>query len=278
MFKAILLFIKTHAVATAITTTVVVGTTVATPIIVDNIKLDNMVKENLNMLVSSNFEESNNTNETASDTETAEDNQQENANTNEPLTFRVVEVKTKTEGGKIVKDMQGNDAYEMSSENVEYKIVPSYDKDYSKWTKAEKEAYQKAYEDAAKMAEERYKNNVANDKQILENLQKEFEKEETSWSEYYTCVSGSVAYNSYTKKYKGTYTSKIIETVHDDGQHTYDYNTEFFGNVSADEFRNVIYPIMLQTYAESKKMGLYVIPEEEELYRANLEKVYHLSD
>jgi len=36
MFKTILLFIKTHAVATTIATMVVVGTAVATPIIVEN--------------------------------------------------------------------------------------------------------------------------------------------------------------------------------------------------------------------------------------------------
>ena len=40
MFKTILLFVKAHAVATTIVTTVVVGTAIATPIIVENYKLN----------------------------------------------------------------------------------------------------------------------------------------------------------------------------------------------------------------------------------------------
>lgn len=34
---------------------------------------------------------------------------------------------------------------------------------------------------------------------------------------------------------------------------------------------------MLQTYQKGKKLGAYDFPEEEQ-YRQNLEKVYHLSD
>ena len=55
MFKTILLFIKTHAVAT-IATMVVVGTAVATPIIVENYQLDKTVEASLNLLTKSDFE------------------------------------------------------------------------------------------------------------------------------------------------------------------------------------------------------------------------------
>ena len=159
MFKAILAFIKTHVISTAITTTVVVGAAIATPIIVENYKLDKDVRENLGMLVSSNYKAPSDSNEIENDV-MINDNEQiienKSVNTNEPLTFRIEKVYHKTEGGSIVKDMQGNDAIEASSEGIEYKIVPSYDKDFSEWTKAEKEAYQKVLEETSKMAKEYY--------------------------------------------------------------------------------------------------------------------------
>lgn len=85
MFKAIILFIKTHIIASTITATVVVGTAIATPIVVENYKLDKNVKENLGMLATNNNETGTNTitnnNETLN-----KDNQN---NTNEELTFKI---------------------------------------------------------------------------------------------------------------------------------------------------------------------------------------------
>ncbi len=123
MLKAILLFIKAHAVATAITTTAV-----ATPIVVENYKLDKAVESKLDLLVSSNFKAENNN--IVTENQNTENNQNINAsqeiiNENEPLTFRIERVEKK----------------EKDWESVEYKIVPSYDKDISKWTKEEKKAY-----------------------------------------------------------------------------------------------------------------------------------------
>lgn len=147
MLKAIFLFIKAHAVATAITTTVVVGTAVAAPIAVNNYILDKEVKNNLSMLAPSNFQSESNSKE----------DKKPVVNKDEPLTFRIEKEYYKKEGGNIVKDMQGNDAIEATVEGRLYNIVPSYDKDYSKWTNEEKRAYLKAREEIARMEEERSK-------------------------------------------------------------------------------------------------------------------------
>ncbi len=168
MFKAILLFIKTHALATALTTTVVVGTAVVTPIAINNYNLDKTVKENLGMLVSSNFK--------VDDSSNIIENVSEQIDTNEPLTFRIEKIYTETEGGNIVKDMQGNDAYEMTSNGVEYKIIPSYDKDYSEWTNEEKKAYQKTLNEIDKMGEEDYQNAIENERKNLQQALLEAEK------------------------------------------------------------------------------------------------------
>lgn len=270
MLKTILVFIKAHTVATAITVTAVVGVTIVTPIVASNYILDKNVRENLSMLVPSNFQSATNNQ--------VQDEPKSNVNTKEPLTFRIEKVEIKQEGGGIVKDMQGNDAYEMSGEGVEYKIVPSYDKDYSEWTKAEKQAYQKAYEDAAKMAKAEYEANAANEAQEMQRIALELQQEMASWSEDYVCGVGTISYNSYTKKYRGQYTSKVIVTSQGAGAYSYDYKQETIDNISAEEFRNTIYPIMVQKYAEYKKLGIDWLPNETATYKANLEKVYHLSD
>lgn len=291
MIKAILLFIKTHAVATAITTTAVVGTTVAAPIVVENIKLENKVKQNLDMLVSSNFQVSSTTNtneiknevvneivneatnetvnevtnEITNDTKITENNQQENVNNNEPLTFKIV---------RIEKD------YENGDHSVEHKIVPSYDKDYSKWTKEDKEAYSKALDEAARLSQEEHQRAQAEQEQALLNAELELQKEINSWSKEYSCGVGTVSYNSYTKKYKGSYTSEVIKTPDpiDSYSVTYSYKHTDIDNVSAEEFRNTIYPILLQKFEEYKKIDEYIFQPGEDMYRANLNEVYHLSD
>lgn len=282
MFKTILAFIKAHTIATAITTTVVVSTAVATPIVVENYKLDKEVKENLNMLVSSNYNSTSDNKEEEKNVILNNDEQPtENkpVNTNEPLTFRIEKVYHKTEGGNIVKDMQGNDAIEMSSEGIEYVIVPSYDKDYSKWSKSEKEAYQRAFEETNKMAEEQYKSDVANEKQTIADIERELQLEFNSWSKEYLCGVGTISYNSYTKKYKGNYLSKTQTTFLPDSSSCTDYLYEDINNISKEEFRNTIYPMMLQKFKEKyeEKKEQYPLSEIQE-YKSNLETVYHLSD
>lgn len=264
MFKAILLFIKAHTIATIVTTTVVIGTVVTTPIVVENYKLDKNVKENLDMLVSSDYKAPSDSSETEKNVILNNDNNNEqhsenkSVNTNEPLTFRI----------EVISNDNGTD----------YKIVPSYDKDYSQWSMSEKWAYQKTFERVAELAEENYNNAVSNEKQILDNMQKEFELIEASWSEYYPCVTGNISYNSYTRQYKGVYTKKIIATPDEyNSGYTFKYDEEHFSGVSAEEFRTVIYPIMLKTYEEAKKYDMYSTPEDAQ-YIQNLEIVYHLSD
>lgn len=279
MFKTILAFIKAHTIATAITTTVVVSTVVATPIIVENYKLDKNVKENLDMLVSSDYKSTSDNNEAEKNVILNNDElptENKSVNTNEPLTFRIEKVYSQTDNISV-DYTKGNQAINNAKERgIEYKIVPSYDKDFSKWSKEEKEAYQKLLEDISTMAKQDYDAVAQNEKQIMDNLQKEADIADASWSETYPCVAGAVSYNSYTKQYKGNYWKDISATTDEGGTH-YHYDKEHFSGVSAEEFRTVIYPIMLQTYQKAKKLGAYDFPEEEQ-YRQNLETIYHLSD
>ena len=205
MLKTILLFIKTHAIATAISVTVVAGA-VATPIVVKDIMLDNAVKNNLKYLASSNYESENESQqnndkvieniEETNNTEVAQNSQETNnnetiqnsqetnnsvatennqkpentesietdkesesqkeINNNEPLTFKVKRIIETTESGDT---------------SIGYKIVPSYDKDYSKWTKEEKEAYMKAWEEMSKIAEEDHKRIIEEEEQKLKEAE-----------------------------------------------------------------------------------------------------------
>ena len=92
MFKTILLFVKAHAVATTIVTTVVVGTAIATPIIVENYKLNKTIEASLNLLTKSDFELNNTNNETTDTTQNVQEKvENKQVNENEPLTFKVVE-------------------------------------------------------------------------------------------------------------------------------------------------------------------------------------------
>lgn len=258
MFKTILALIKAHTIATAITTTVVVSTVVITPIVVENYKLDKDVKENLYMLVSSDYKAPNDSNGIENnvilnDNEVKEEKKQ--IDTNKSLVFQIEEIE---------KD-----------DGKEYVIVPSYDKDYSQWSNKEKRDYQANLEAIAKLAEEDYNSAVQNEKQMLDNVQKELDLIEASWSEIYPCVAGGVSYNSYTRQYRGEYWKDISATT-DEGGTSFHYDRERF-TASSEEFRTVIYPKMLQIYQKAKKLGAYDFPEEEQ-YRQNLETVYHLSD
>ena len=281
MFKAIFLFIKAHTIATIVTTTVVVGTVVATPIVVENYNLDKQVRENLDILVSSDYKVPSDNNETKNNV-VSNNNEQpsenKSVNTNEPLTFRIEKVYSQPDNISV-DYTKGNQAINNAKERgIEYKIVPSYDKDFSKWTKEEKEAYQKLLEDIRTMAEQDYNSVTQNEKQIMDNLQKEADLIDASWSEYYPCISGTVAYNSYTKQYKGNYTKDIIATPDEyNSGYTYQYDTVHFSDVSAEEFRTVIYPIMVQTYKKGKELEVFDLSDIKN-YSKNLEIVYHLSD
>lgn len=192
MLKSILLFIKAHAIASAITATatvVVVGATVATPIIMENYNLDKTIEASISMLAK------------ADNSETGENPTVKN----EPLTFRVEKEIVQTEGGNIVKNMQGEDAIELGVTGILYSIVPSYDKDYSKWTKAEKEAYQKALEEAERLVDEEYRANLEKEEREMKEMIAKLEEEMANdWKTYTFDGAGYVEYNYYTNRIKGT--------------------------------------------------------------------------
>lgn len=291
MFKSIIAFIKAHTLVTAISTTVVVSTAVVTPIVVENYKLDKDVKENLYMLVASNFQSDENNNQVKNEVQevvNTENQEQHNeissetlsVSTNkEPLKFRIEKVYSQ-DGELSVDYTQGDvNINNAKSKGIEYKIVPSYDKDFSEWTKAEKEAYQKALDDIRAMAEEDYNSVAQNEKQILDNMQKEFDLINSGWSERYLCPLGEIYYNSYTNQYKGNYTKKIIATTYNDGSGmSFQYDQESFSDMPAEEFRNTVYPIMIKIYEEGKNKYDMFSTSEEKLYIENLKTVYHLSD
>lgn len=186
MLKVILIFIKSHIVIAAITTTVVVGTVVATPIIVDNYKKEKDAKQNIssndivtvssnqiitdNTVISNDKETTNNAiinegtevsdNKITNNNSIANDNSTTNnstSNDDEPLTFRIEKIELEDEwGGK----------------GIEYKVVPSYEKDGSKWTEEEKEEYDRMLKEAAKMSKADYDEAVESEKQIMEEIEK----------------------------------------------------------------------------------------------------------
>ena len=140
MLKSILLFIKTHSVATAITTTAVVGTVIATPTIVENYKLETSIKSNINMLIQ---------------------NDNPITNTTEALTFRIEKIQHEYVDGS----------------GTEYKIVPSYNKDMSEWTKEEKEEYVRVVEEANAMSKKEYEDTVKQEEETLKQLTMELEQQ-----------------------------------------------------------------------------------------------------
>lgn len=264
MFKAILTFIKAHIVATSITATVVVSTAIAIPIVVKNYKLDKSIKENLYMLVSSDLQSNKDIKLENGDQNAVNKEQSNNIPTNskdEKLTFTIKRIESNVDGGT----------------GIEYKIIPSYDKDYSKWTNAEKEAYQEAFNEAIQLSEKEHKEIIAREYQNLAEIEQNLQLEINSWSKEYICGVGNIYYNSYTKKYKGSYLSEIVRTTdpNDSSVTNYSYNTIDIDNISKEDFRNNIYPIMMQKFEEQQEQWL---PDEIKEYKSNLETVYHLSD
>lgn len=198
MLKVILIFIKSHIVIAAITTTVVVGTVVATPIIVDKYKKEKDAKQNIssndsvtvssNQIITDNNVTSNDTettnnaiingstevsdnkitnnnsiandNSTTSDKPTTSNNS--TSNDDEPLTFRIEKVEINEDDGLIT--------------GTSYKIVPSYDKDMSKWTEEEKAEYERLLQETAKMSKADYDEAVEREKQIMEEVEKSLEQ------------------------------------------------------------------------------------------------------
>lgn len=265
MFKAILLFIKTHAIATTITTVVVVGgatSAVVIPPIVEEYKLTKNVEANLDMLVSSDYQAQNE--ETITDNnevinEIVEENKQE-ADKTKPLTFRVERIEEK--GGNW--------------ESIGYVVVPSYDKDFSNWSKEEKKAYLVAEEEAHRLGKAESERIENEEKQAIVDTEQELQKIINSWSKEYTCGGGVVRYNSYLKKYTGSYyTITTTSTTDSYGVTSGEtkYSTNDFSEISVEDFKSNIYPKILQNLEKH-----YKDTPEYSQYKTNLNELYHLSD
>lgn len=257
MFKTILAFIKAHTIATAITTTVVVSTAVATPIIVENYKLDKNVKENLDMLVSSDYKSASDNKEAEKNVILNNDEQPtENISTNnkEQLTFTVKRIETSVDGGT----------------SIEYKIIPNYDKDYSQWSKSEKEAYQKAFNEALELSKEENERLKAKEEQTMQNMEMLLSKVMQSYSkEYYFMNTDEAAwrYNSYTKLYdSGTATQIYGESIYK----TIQISGGNLSGVTKEDFRSIVYPAIKRKLNKENSMYQQMMDD--------LEELYHLSD
>lgn len=243
MFKTILVFIKAHAVATAVTTVAVVGTAVAAPIAVHNYILDQQVKQNLGMLAPATTQTQAKPTEEGTETPTEgtsqEDAPVEMIKSDEPVTFRIETVE---------KEEHFPDG-SLKEKSKSYVIVPSYNKDYSKWTKKEKEEYQRLLEETARMAKEDHEQTIKEEEQALKNAEADIEKVINAYSKDYTFIvlssNGTMStetwrYNTQAKKYSGQeweYEDKV--------------NVDFLG-ISAEDFKRVVYPSIKQ------KIGNYV--------------------
>lgn len=200
MFKAIFAFIKAHTIVTVITTTAVVGTAVAAPIVVkqienqkieiekkDNVaKVNQIVNDNLDLLIKEDDVIITEDNE-IEEKHTEESNQvmdntkpqqeKEQVNTNEPLTFRIEKVRTTTPGGSGTITMEGEAATTMESTGISYKIVPSYDKDPEEWTDVDKEAYSRAVQEIANMAKSDYEDAIKREEQLIKEMEEQLQQE-----------------------------------------------------------------------------------------------------
>lgn len=171
-----------------------VTSAVVIPPIIEEHKLTKNVEANLDMLVSSNYKAPNEEkNEVIN--EIIEENKQE-ADNSKPLTFRV-------------------ERQEVNNDNlngVEFVIIPSYDKDFSQWSKEEKEAYSLAIEEAKKLTIEEGKKMEAQEEQKLEKVQEELNKiMENDWVRTELTGAGYVEYNQHLAKVRGNVLGESFE-------------------------------------------------------------------
>ena len=103
--------------------------------------------------------------------------QQEQINKNEPLTFRIEKVIITAPGGSGAITMEGEESTTMESTGTPYRIVPSYDKDPSEWTEADKEAYSKAVQEIANIAKAEYDEAVEREEQIMKEMEMMLQQE-----------------------------------------------------------------------------------------------------
>ncbi len=235
--------------------------------------LDQNVKQNLGMLAPATTPTQAKPVEEGAETpseeveEPAEEAPVEMIKSDEPVTFRIERKE------KVEYFPDGT----LKEQSVTFQIVPSYNKDYSKWTKKEKEAYQKMMEEAAKLGEEEYQKNVQEDEQALRDAEANIEKIMNSYSKDYSftilSANGTLSmetwkYNTETKKYSGQeweYEGRV--------------KADGFG-ISAAEFKRVVYPSIKQdigNYVTNrvKSYGDGTMPEElKKEYEEEQQKMY----
>ncbi len=236
-----------------------VTSAVVIPPIVEEHKLTKNVETNLDMLVSSNYQVPNKKTNDISN-EIIEENKQE-ADNSKPLTFRV-------------------ERQEVSNGNlngVEFVIVPSYDKDFSQWSKEEKEAYSLAIEEAKKLTIEEGKKMEAQEEQNMTDTIANLEKQIASYTDFIGFGSGNFRYNTYTKKYDGVFSYIERNTITNPDGSTTTTSTETCSETqeySREEFREKIYPYLLEKIKSDFGNEEFVYSE----YIPRLNELYHLSD
>lgn len=223
MYAAIIAFIKTHVIASIITAVTVVGVStgavIVVPIVVENKKLDDMVKDNIGLLVTSTTPIVGENNEIVKN-EIVEDNKQDE---DKPLTFKVEKVVIKDDSAMVMTEVTIDGQETTSQEEpvtstmVGYGIVPSYDKPFDKWTKEEKEAYAKCLEEEKRLAEEEYQKTKQSEEQTMAEIEKKMQEiMEKDWHTQNFEGAGSIEYNPSIAKIKGTIVGISFDTTYQD--------------------------------------------------------------
>lgn len=250
MLKSILLFLKSHAIATGVITTVIVGSAgIGIPIAIESYNLDKNVKENLSLLEK---KENILNNESKKDEIDGENNIY--LDKNEPLTFKIEKVTEKIENVNTSITMEGTQPIIEDQVVQKYKIVPNHYKDPYKWTKKDKEAYSKAVAEVARLVEEEYKKQVYSEEQTMADIQNDLINIEKSYSKDYTLSSYSanvkfsqnIKYNTYKKGYLCSGEGIDIDR----------YKVDKYGHISKDDFRNTIYPTLKAKLEEIKNLEI----------------------
>jgi len=111
---------------------------------------------------------------------------------------------------------------------------------------------------------------VTKEEQTITDIERELQLEINLWSKEYTCGTSRIAYNSYTKKYKGHISKggKWNEQgiyVEKDGRDI---------DISREEFRNGVYYEIMQNIKNDEDS----LQSDKDNYLSQLNEVYHLSD
>lgn len=270
---------------------------VVIPPIVEEYKLTKSVEANLDILVSSDYQapsEETNINNSENSNAIVEEVKQE-ADYSKPLTFKIVPYQVKVENIKATITEQSGDIVdepitylpEKEEYKTAYKIVPSYDKPISQWSKQEKKAFDEKLQEINKIYDADFQASVESSKQELNNATQAItaimDKVDNSYSKDYnlcwvansngTSTFEAWRYNTYTKLYTGT-TQDEYKTVtyYIDKSQSVPNGVEYTG-ISIQDFRTTVYSSLKQ-----KINSTDLIEEDKQVALDNLNQLYHLSD